>query len=97
MSGWRGLSWELGWGPLGRGAAGPLGACKQRGCSVEAEVRIDDLGEGRFMAMTGLGGPQKPGLSQARPQSCIAGGGRSRCWRLLASLVRPLALPTVPG
>lgn len=32
---------------------------------MEAEVRIDDLGEGRFVAMTGLGGPQKPGLSQA--------------------------------
>ena len=62
MSGWRGLNWELGWGPLGRGAAGPLGACKQRGCSAEAEVRIDDFRGG---AVRGDDGPGW--TTEARP------------------------------
>ena len=83
-------------GATGTRGRRPTGACKQVALRRQ-KSELMTSGEGRFMAMTGLGGPQKPGLSQTRLQSGIAGGGRSRCWRLLASLVRPLTLPTVAG
>ena len=92
MSGWRALSWQVGWG------------LQDRWEPVNREVALRrrksgwmTSGRGRFVEMTGLGGPQKPGLSQTRPQSCIAGGGESRRWGLFASLVRPLVLPAMAG